>query len=235
MRKLRSLALVCIFGLLFGGCSLFGSVSEADIQLLVQGNLDVIYLNQPSAAYLKLVGSTEDEARQDYEDGVWTEVDSAATFFDVALEYCDESVSQRWFDLLCNIYDSAKYQVAQPVKTDDGYTVEVTVEPIDIFKKVIEEDLADAREERWDNQEFSTQEELEAAWADLILDLLEARLDSIGYLDAETVTVRVEKDEDSYYTMNSDDFYKVDWYIIYYTEFPEGVTIGSEETDSQQV
>lgn len=222
MRKLRSLALICVFGLLLGGCSLFG-VSASDIKTLVQGNLDVIYLDQPAAAYLKLVSSTEEEAHQDYEDGVWSEVDFVAECFEIELDVCEDSVSQRLFDLLSTVYDSSKYTVGAAEKTADGYTVEVTIEPIDIFERMLEEDYDAAYEEIWMAYDFSnaTEEEYETTWAQFILDLLEARLDKIGYVDPVTVSVHVEKNDEGYYTMNDDDFYKVDWYIIYYGDYPE--------------
>ncbi len=217
MRRIRSLAAVCLLSLVLGGCSLFAS-PLLDAQLLVQGNLDVVYLNQPSEDYLQLVSSTEEEARQDYEDGIWVEVDAAASYFYIDLELCDESISQRLYDLLCSIYAYSSYQVGEATQTETGYVVEVTVDPIDIFQKMLEEDYDDAYEEIWANQDFTsaTEEEYETAWAQFILELLEARLDSIGYLEAVTVSVHVEQNDEGYYAITDEDFSQVDWYILSY-------------------
>lgn len=217
MRRIRSLAAVCILSLVLGGCSLFGS-PLLDAQLLVQGNLDVVYLNQPSEDYLQLVSSTEEEARQDYEDGIWVEVDAAASYFYIDLELCDESISQRLYDLLCSIYTYSSYQVGEAAETETGYVVDVTVNPMDIFQKMLEEDYDDAYEEIWAQQDFTsaTEEEYETAWAEFILELLEARLDNIGYLEAVTVSVHVEQNDEGYYAIADEDFSQVDWYILSY-------------------
>ncbi len=65
--------------------------------------------------------------------------------------------------------------------------------------------------------DFSTyiDEEYETAWANFLLDLLEARIDQIGYLDAVTVSVHVEQEDDGYYTISEDDFSEIDQNIIW--------------------
>lgn len=219
MRRIRNLAAVCVLSLLLGGCGLFSS-SLLDAQLLVQGNLNVVYLGQPSEDYLELVSATQEEARQDYEDGVWVEVDTAASYFYIDLELCGEEISQRLFELLCGIYSHASYQVGEASETETGYVVDVTIDPIDIFQKMLDEDYDAAYEEIWAVSDFTsaTEEEYETAWAEFILDLLEARLDNIGYLDPVTVSVHVEQNDDGYYAITDEDFSQVDWYILSYGE-----------------
>ena len=61
-----------------------------------------------------------------------------------------------------------------------------------------------------------TEEELETAWAEGVIGLFKARLDSIDYLEPETISVQIVKDESGVYTISSDDYEKIDSLIIQY-------------------
>jgi hypothetical protein len=54
------------------------------------------------------------------------------------------------------------------------------------------------------------------AWTLAIINLLEARLNSIGYLDAETIVVHISQNADGEFAINSDDFAAIDKLIIKY-------------------
>ena len=99
--------------------------------------------------------------------------------------------------------------------------MQLTVYPIDIFQKVNDEDseafLADMQE-RADAGEFvnMTDDEYEVVWAQAIIDMVSARIDSIGYLDPQTISVQVVKDEDNVYVIDDSDFNRIDSLIIAY-------------------
>ena len=99
--------------------------------------------------------------------------------------------------------------------------MQLTVYPIDIFQKVNDEDaeafLADIQE-RADAGEFvnMTDDEYEVVWAQAIIDMVSARVDSIGYLDPQTISVQVVKGEDNVYVIDDSDFNRIDSLIIAY-------------------
>ena len=99
--------------------------------------------------------------------------------------------------------------------------MQLTVYPIDIFQKVNDEDseafLADIQE-RANAGEFvnMTDDEYEVVWAQAIIDMVSARIDSIGYLDPQTISVQVVKGEDNVYVIDDSDFNRIDSLIIAY-------------------
>lgn len=103
-----------------------------------------------------------------------------------------------------------------------SFQVEVTIYPIDIISKIMDEDAEDFTEKwqsRVENGEFdnSTEEEVEQTWAREIIDMVDARISSIGYLDPQTISVQVTKDDDDYYRIDSGDFDRIDSLIIQYS------------------
>lgn len=99
--------------------------------------------------------------------------------------------------------------------------MQLTVYPIDIFQKVNDEDseafLADMQK-RAEAGEFvnMTDDEYEVVWAQAIIDMVSARIDSIGYLDPQTISVQVVKGEDNVYVIDDSDFNRIDSLIISY-------------------
>ena len=99
--------------------------------------------------------------------------------------------------------------------------MQLTVYPIDIFQKVNDEDseafLADMQG-RAAAGEFvnMTDDEYEVVWAQAIIDMVSARIDSIGYLDPQTISVQVVKGEDNVYVIDDSDFNRIDSLIISY-------------------
>lgn len=199
---------------LLSGC---GGLFSA--KALVQGNLDLVYLNQYTDEYLKSVNLTAEEAAEQYEAGIAVEVGYFVEYFNIELDLCDDSIEPQITELYHEIYDHSKYEVGEETKNDDYYLVELTVYPIDIMQKVVEEDAEDFvadMQDRYMADEFTTEEEYETAWAQGIIDLVSARLDSIGYLEPETISVQVGPDSDGVYCIADNDFTRIDGLIISY-------------------
>lgn len=194
---------------------------EAQALALVQGNLDVIYLNQYTQEYLDAVGITPEQADQEYEQGIGVERDYFAEYYNIVLADCADGIQQQIEDLYRQIYTHSKYEVGGVTWDGSAYCVELTIYPIDIMQKVINED-ADAFGADWQARgeagEFAnmSDQEFETAWAQGVIDLVSARLDSIGYLDAQTITIHVEPDSTGTYSINSDDFNTIDTLMIQY-------------------
>lgn len=217
MKKVLALVLGAVLCLgVLAGCG--SSFSAAD---LVQGNLDLIYLNKYTEDYLKSVDLTASQADEQYEAGIAVEVDYFSTYFELVLESCDESIEPQLIEMYHQIYDHSKYEVGGVSKNGDTYLVELTVYPIDIMQKVVEEDLdgfLTTWSERISAGEIDVNDEaaLETAWAQSVIDLVSARISTIGYLDAETISVQVVKNEEGVYTIDDSDFSCIDSLIISY-------------------
>lgn len=224
LKKVLAIALSAVLCLgLLAGCG--SSFSASD---LVKGNLDLIYLNQYTDTYLKSVDLTKEEANQQYEDGIALEVSYFINYFSIEADYCDDSIEPQITELYHQIYDYSKYEVGGVSKNGETYLVELTVYPIDIMQKVMEEDL-DAFYDQWnarlesgefgDSLESMSDEQYEAfetAWAQAVIDMVSARVASIDYLDPQTISVQVTKDSSGVYTIDSSDFSRIDGLIISY-------------------
>ncbi len=217
MNRLRILflaVLAILLGVLFG-CSSF---SAAD---LVKNNLDLIYLDQYSDEYLKKVNLDKDQAEQQYQEGLNVEADVFANLFNIELDSCDDAVKEQILALYRQIYSHSKYEVGTESRNGDTYLVQLTVYPIDIFAKVIEEDVEEfgnTMQSREAAGEFAdlTDAEFEAVWAQAVIDMVSGHLNSIGYLDAQTISVQVVQDDDGAYSIDSSDFQRIDSLMIAY-------------------
>ena len=218
MKKIKVIAIVLAVVLCMGLLSGCGSFSATE---LVKNNLDLIYLNQYTDDYLTRVGLDKEQADQEYEDGLEVEAEYFASTFDIDLDICGDEIRQQIIDLYRQIYTHSKYEVGAESRSGDTYLVQLTVYPIDIFQKVNDEDaeafLADMQE-RADAGEFvnMTDDEYEVVWAQAIIDMVSARIDSIGYLDPQTISVQVVKGEDNVYVIDDSDFNRIDSLIISY-------------------
>ena len=215
VKKVFALVLSAVLCLaVLAGCGSSFSATE-----LVKGNLDLIYLNQYSDTYLKSVDLTKEEANQQYEDGIAVEVDYFCNYFNVVLDSCDDTIEPQITEMYHQIYDHSKFEVGGESKNGDTYLVELTVYPIDIFQKFVEEDwetYLSQWQERYLAGEFASEEEAETDWAQGLIDLVNARMDSIGYLDPQTVSVQVTKGEDGLYSIDNNDFSRIDGLMVAY-------------------
>lgn len=73
MKKVRTIAVILV--LVMCAALLTGCGSKVPAKDLVQGNLDAVYLGKFSSDYLKLVGSNEEKAKDDYDTGIDNEVE----------------------------------------------------------------------------------------------------------------------------------------------------------------
>lgn len=213
--KILLLMLLTIVLGLLSGCSSFSAAE------LVKNNLELIYLNQYSDEYLKRVNLDKAQAEQQFQDGLSVEAEVFADLFNIELDACDDSVREQILELYRQIYSHSKYEVGTESRNGDVYLVQLTVYPIDIFAKVIEEDVEEfgttmqAREAAGEFSDMSD-EEFEAVWAQAVIDMVSGHLDTIDYLDAQTISVQVTQDDDGAYSIDSSDFQRIDNLMIAY-------------------
>ena len=218
--KLKRLGILT--ALLLCMTALCGCGDSFDAAALLRGNLDLIYRNEYTPEFLESAGFSPEEAEQKYRDGIEAELEVFGDYFGVDLTLCGEEAKEKIRAFYRTAYSHAKYEVGSAVKGEDVYTVEVTVQPIDIMQKFRQLD-ADAFMAAWElryrSGEFDAMSsgEYETAWLTAVLEALRPRLEDVGHLAAETVPVRVEKSgEDGVYSVSAEDLGRIDGLMIGY-------------------
>lgn len=221
--KTTALILTLALALLLPLTACGGGLDEEDAMCYIQGTLDENYLGKADPDFLELIGSSEEEVEQIYDDSLATE---AQFFLDSLVE---SELPQEEYDRLLDeltkmyrqIYAHSKYTVDSASKMDDTtFSVKVTVEPIDIFHLVVDamnNGAADELNSRYPDQ--MTDEEYlayEVEWVELFMDVTYEKLPELGHLEPDTRLVQVTLGEDDYWTIPDDDFWALDALIIDY-------------------
>ena len=211
---LFALSVFCAVGLT--GCDLLSSI---DADEYAKNTLDAVYRGE-TAQYLQTNENAllEDVAKA-HADNVQAELDYFVTDY-LGLAVCSAENEQRLEELYEKIYRSAKYEVAEAVKAESGYTIEVTVYPIDLFEQAYDE-MASFSEYFFSAKNLAalgeiTDEAKEDTFLSGILDILLPRTDAIGYNDPETITLAVVKDENGLYTIDRETLGQFDKLLISY-------------------
>ncbi len=208
-KRFAALALALALALSLAGCGAMEDVSRT----LVQGNLDEIYLGKYSDEFLELVDITADEAEANYLQGLQTEAEFFMYYFDIT--YPTEELTNELVELYKEIYSHSRYEVGESTKVDDTtYGVQLTIYPIDIMQKVVDQSEPVITE--LNNQTFDTYEAYDAAWAEAFIQLCRDNLDSVGYLDPVEMVVQVKRDDNNVWTIYEDDFQDIDLAMIHY-------------------
>ena len=219
-----ALLLAVILLVSMSGCALLpalfgGSGFKADVY--VKGLIDTNYLNQRDDAYVKMLSEdiTEEEFVEQYYSGVRAE----AEFF---MNYCSivdvsEETVQRIVDMYDEIYSHTKFEVGEATEASNGYLVSVTIYPIDVMERAINQDgdqITAEFQRRMENGDYNnmTDAEFEEAWADLVISFVEGYVDDLDYLEPQTISVQIIKDDDGIYTIEDSDWQRVDALIIQY-------------------
>ena len=196
--KLASIVLVvCLTVTALASCGL-----SFNAKGYVKGSIDSVYLGTCDAEYLKITDSTEADILNIYEEGLKGEADCFMSYFDIASDFVTDAMYQEIIDLYKAIYSHAKYEVGEVTSTSDGFTVKVTIYPMDIIQKIYEEDQADFMA-KWEDDgkdgayEAMTEEAFEQLWARGIIDIVSSRVNNIGYLEPQIISVQVVPDASS--------------------------------------
>lgn len=221
MRMMKRMAACLLAVLMLVSLCACGSFSD-DVKLLIQGNLDEIYLGKFDTDYMKLVETTEAECQENYESGVAYEVEFFCYYFNI--EFPTEELLADLTEQYKEIYSQAKYTVGDVSKLDDStYAVKLTVEPINVIDLMIEaanNGALDAFYNKYSDTEISsmTDAEYEAydqEWAQLILDLLKAQMANMSHEDPQTLAVQVVLENDVW-TISESDMQSIDELIVCY-------------------
>ena len=119
MKKKIAAATAMLMALVLTACS-----GGFDASKYVNGVLKNIYLGD-SADYRELVDITEEEAYQEYEQGIEVEADFFLQYY--GLDSVSDGVYQQIVDMYKEIYSHSKFEVKEAVKNEDDYNVEVLI------------------------------------------------------------------------------------------------------------
>lgn len=190
--------------------------------LLVQGNLDEIYLGKASEEYLNLIGSTEEEARETYEDGLSYEAEYFADYFDI--DILSDPIKAQIIDLYREIYSHVRYTVGNVSKLDDNtYVVKVEVEPINVMELATDsedevtasffEKYADADPESMTDDEYAA---YDADWAQTMIAMVKDQIPLLAYKPAVSLAVQVVQSDEGIWQISDSDIADLDEQMIYY-------------------
>ena len=229
MKKVISLACTLLLSLSLTACGGRG-LTAMDATSYVQGMMDQTYLGHWSEDYLASVDITKEQAQDTYTQGLEVEYAYFTYYFDMAPDYLTQDTHDAITSLLADIYQQSRYQVSTAEKQEEGFAVEVSVEPIDIIPLVTgkympsySEDFA-ARYAGIDRSAITAEEEYafltayENDWAMGIVELFRSHLDELGYLEARSVTVEIRPDDDGVHSLSEADFAALDALILAYSD-----------------
>lgn len=235
MKKSSVCTTMLAAGVLAGVLSGCGSLSlnigdeSQRMKSYVQGYLDLTYKGQFNEEYLQEMDLTEEEAQEQYEQGIQAEVE----FFQNAIAIFDfryDEVTEKLTELYKKIYSHSDYTVVSSNKLDSGnYVVEVTVRPIDIMTNFTSDDFQAIFETVLADMGVTTQEQLDAMseedyqkadqlYAQQVVQMLEEKMGSIGNGEEKSLTVQIEDDGDMW-SPSQDDFDAINLAIIDYSTF----------------
>lgn len=210
--KKKRVAIICVLAavLLLAGCG-----GGFDASGYVRGVLNNIYLGD-SAEYTKMVDITEEEAAEEYEQGIEVEADFFLQYYGIG-EVSDD-VYQQIVDMYKTIYQQSKFEVQEAVKNGDDYNVEVLISPIDVIVNS-EEDISAAVDEfvaAADPADYPDDLSINDALARIVVDVINGNMLELGWQDQKSIIVKVEKDDAGYYGLSSDAISQLDQDMIAY-------------------
>ncbi len=215
LKSLTLLALVFTMIMSMAGCSLFGGF---DAQTFITGEIESNYLNIHSDEYLATLADayTIEELEAYYNDNM----SMIGEYFLIYLGADTTSVApetlERATTLFKNIYSNTKFEVSEAVNTDTGYSVDVTIYPIDVIVNTITDayftDLSDRM--LADSAVIDmTDEQLNEYLINDLLTTLETALTTVGHLEPQTFTMVItEKAE--YYEADENTWIEIDAAIL---------------------
>lgn len=207
-----ALTLAMCMGLLCG-CGNHGF----DAVAYVKGGLDALYLGEVSDEYLELVVDSREDCLAMYEENMLNEARNFGKMFYVDV---NNEPEEALVQLYKDIFARSKYEVGEATEENGGYTVEVTVYPIDLFRTSYEAlDMYDREfTQRFADGEFEgiAGSDIEKDYLQGMIDILRSGLEGCGYLDAVSVTLHLTDDGDGVYTITDDDYAELHKNIIAY-------------------
>lgn len=194
------MAAVMVLGMLTG-CGM----KPDDAKAYVQATLDAGY-KANFDEYAKITDSTKEEAQKLFDGNI----DTITSSFGFDALGATEETMDKYRELIKEIFAKVKYTVGEAKESDDGFEVEVTAEPMEIFSGLQEDLMSKVQEEIGKSDKEMNEEEAQQFAIDLVYNLLSDKLAEVTYGEAQTITVHVTKDSNGVWNITEDDLKAVD-------------------------
>lgn len=196
--RILILALLLSLTATLAGCG--GGMTAEDAKEYAQAVLDASYKGEFDT-YMELTDSTEEEAESMYEGNV------DATMAMVGFEEMgvSEEMQADYRQLFLDLAKQAKYSLGEATEIENGYEIEVTIEPF-IGMNDLESELTNVlMQDLAGMTEIPTEEELNQMTMQTMYDLLSEKVANPEYGDPQTMTIRVIADSDNVYSIPDED------------------------------
>lgn len=196
-----SLAMVVVMALtMLAGCGM----KPDDAKAYVQATLDAGY-KADFDEYAKITDSTKEDAQKLFDNNI----DTVTNSLGFGALGASEETTEKYRELLKEIFAKAKYTVGDVKEKDGGFEVVVNAEPMQIFSGV-QDELVTKLQEKVAKSGQPKEEEINQLAIDMLYDLLTEKLASVTYGEPQSVTVHVTKDSNNVWNITESDLQAVD-------------------------
>ena len=196
-----SLAMVVVMALtMLAGCGM----KPDDAKAYVQATLDAGY-KADFDEYAKITDSTKEDAQKLFDNNI----DTVTNSLGFGALGATEETTEKYRELLKEIFAKAKYTVGDVKEKDGGFEVVVNAEPMQIFSGV-QDELVTKLQEKVAKSGQPKEEEINQLAIDMLYDLLTEKLASVTYGEPQTITVHVTKNSDGVWNITESDLQAVD-------------------------
>ncbi len=196
---LLAMAVVMVLTML-AGCGM----KPDDAKAYVQATLDAGY-KADFDEYAKITDSTKEEAQKLFDNNI----DTVTNSLGFSALGATEETTEKYRELLKEIFAKAKYTIGEAKEKDGGFEVEVKAEPMQIFSGVQDELVTKLQEEVAKSGQ-PKEDEINQLAIDMLYDLLNEKLASVTYGEPQSITVHVTKDSSNVWNITESDLQAVD-------------------------
>ncbi len=175
-----------------------------DAKAYVQATLDAGY-KADFDEYAKITDSTKEEAQKLFDNNI----DTVTNSLGFSALGATEETTEKYRELLKEIFAKAKYTIGEAKEKDGGFEVEVKAEPMQIFSGVQDELVTKLQEEVAKSGQ-PKEDEINQLAIDMLYDLLNEKLASVTYGEPQSITVHVTKDSSNVWNITESDLQAVD-------------------------
>lgn len=232
MKKMITALTATLLALTLAACG-GGGLTTFDATAYIQGLMDETYLGIFDPEYMESVDIDEEEAAETYRNSLEVEYGYLADNFSFDTDYLTEETYEAALDMIAGLYQNARYEVKPATKTENGFAVEVVIQPYDLIAVIADDHMETYSEGFRAKYDDVTQADIDAMgdteaeafwteyendWANGVLDLFKDNASAGSHLDGESIIVQMVADEDGYYSIADNDFANLDALILAYSK-----------------
>ena len=180
----------------------------------VQAVMDCTYLGQ-DVTYRKLTKSADAEVQALIDDENRYLCSQLCHQASVDSAKLSPETAESYTQLADTLRSKVKYSVADAVSSGNTYQVTITAEPLDLFIVSVP-DMETAYRKEFSEKFYKASEgtpqydKLEADWGARALEIYQSHAETVGCLEAQSITVSIRADADGHYNISSADWQKID-------------------------